>query len=802
MESAQPLRCGRLAALAVVFSFSAAVLVWAGNCAGADLASDERSTQSNELTHIVEGEIAAGRIGGAVIVAGDDGGVTYRRAFGRRSITPAVEPMTLDTEFDLASLTKVVATTTAIMQLVEANRISLDAPVMRYWPAFAANGKAAVTVRELLAHTSGFAPDLPLGKRARDRGGVLAQVIAEPLRAPPGQRVIYSDINFVVLGELVRRVSHRSLDAYCDTHVFAPLEMRDTAFRLDLSRIARAAPTTSDRQGMRTGRVHDPTAERMGGVSGNAGLFSTADDLARFADMLLNGGRLNGRRILKPETVAALALPQTPPDAPGVPAAEAVQARGLGWALDAPLVSNRDRLPALGALTHTGYTGTALWIDLVSRRFVVILTNRVHPDDSGDARPLRAQVVAWFASRQPAISANDVTRALPRLEPAVAAALRLPLAKGPVRTGIDALEAQRFAPIDGLAIGLVTNRSGFDALGRRTIDVLAAAPNSRLVRIFAPEHGLGTDRDELLGDSIDPATGIAVRSLYGTSQRFPPGSLDGLDALVFDIQDAGVRFFTYETTLGYALEAAANKGIPLFVLDRPDPLGGNLFGGPILDENRESFTGYFPLPLMPGMSVGELASLFNSERHIGADLRVISMQGYARAMRFADTGLGWVPPSPNLRTEAQLDLYPDIGMVEGANVSVGRGTPHPFEWIGAPWIDGPRLAAAIDALHLGVRVAPIDFVPTEATYRGRQCHGIAISRGATQAPPAQLGIALLMTLRALYPTQFDLAATRASVGSSQVWHALDTGVGMTVIDTILGQTTTRFEPMRARYLRY
>ncbi|MGG1948308.1 exo-beta-N-acetylmuramidase NamZ domain-containing protein [Trinickia sp. NRRL B-1857] len=802
MESSQPIRCGRLAALAVVFSFWAVVLAWAGNCAGADLAGDETSTQSNALTAIVEGEIAAGRIGGAVIVAGDADGVTYRQAFGRRSMRPTLEPMTLDTEFDLASLTKVVATTTAVMQLVEANRISLDAPVARYWPAFAANGKAAVTVRELLAHTSGFAPDLPLGTRASDRAGVLAQVIAEPLRAPPGQRVIYSDINFVVLGELVRRVSHRSLDEYCATHVFAPLGMSDTAFRLDLSRIARAAPTTSDRQGIRTGRVHDPTAERMGGVSGNAGLFSTADDLARFAGMLINGGRLHGRRILKPATVAALALPQTPSASARLPGAEAELARGLGWALDAPLASNRDRLPALGTLTHTGYTGTALWIDLVSRRFVVILTNRVHPDDSGDARPLRAQVVAWFASRQPAMSVNDVTRALPGLESAVAAALRLPLAKGPVRSGIDVLEAQRFMPMDGLALGLVTNRSGFDALGRRTIDVLAAAPNVHLVKIFAPEHGLGTDRDEPLGDSIDRATGIAVHSLYGTSQRFPPGSLDGLDALVFDIQDAGVRFFTYETTLGYALEAAAKKGIPLFVLDRPDPLGGNLFGGPILDENRESFTGYFPLPLMPGMTVGELASLFNSERHIGADLRVISMQGYSRAMRFGDTGLGWVPPSPNLRTEAQLGLYPDIGMVEGANVSVGRGTPHPFEWIGAPWIDGPRLAASIDALHLGVRAVPIDFVPTESIYRGQQCHGIAISRGTMPTPPGELGIALLATLRALYPAQFDLAATRASVGSSTVWQALDTGAGTAVIDTILIETTTRFESMRARYLRY
>ncbi|WP_116138138.1 exo-beta-N-acetylmuramidase NamZ domain-containing protein [Trinickia diaoshuihuensis] len=795
MESAQPIRRGRLAALIIVRLYASILLAGSAVCAGAELADPERSSANHELTRIVDGEIASRRISGALIVAGDRDGVSYRQAFGSRAVTPVAEPMAIDTEFDVASLTKVVATTTAIMQLAETHRIALDAPVMRYWPAFAANGKSTVTVRELLTHTSGFAPDLPLGKRAQTRAGVLAEVIAEPLRAPPGERVIYSDINFVVLGELIRRVSHESLDGYCEAHLFAPLHMRDTRFRLDLSRMARTAPTTPDRSGMRRGRVHDPTAERMGGVSGNAGLFSTGDDLARFARMLLNDGDLDGRRILKSETVASLAVPalvRSPPE----------QERGLGWALDAPLVSNRDRLPAYGTLTHTGYTGTALWIDLVSKRFIVVLTNRVHPDDRGDAKPLRAQVVAWFASQHTALSVREMTATLPGIEPAVTAGLRLPLAAGPVRTGIDVLEAQRFAPIAGLRVGLVTNRSGFDANGRRTIDVLANAPGVHLAGIFAPEHGLGTDLDAPLGDSIDPATGIAVRSLYGATQRFPADSLDGLDALLFDLQDAGVRFFTYETTLGYALEAAARKGIPLFVLDRPNPLGGDRFGGPLLDPGRESFTGYFPLPLVPGMSVGELASLFNGERRLQADLRVVAMQGYSRSMRFADTGLGWVPPSPNLRTEAQLDLYPDVGMIEGANLSVGRGTTHPFEWIGAPWIDGPQLAAALDALHLGVRIAPIDFVPTESAYRGQQCHGIAISRADMPPAPGRLGVALLVTLHALYRSQFDLAATRASIGSDAVWDAVNSGAGLGAVETIESETTARFAPTRARYLRY
>lgn len=802
LESKQPLQRGRLAALTLACAITAALWTWSGICPAAEFARAAASANIDELAHIVAGEIDAGRMPGAVIVAGDANGISYRRAFGNRSVEPVVESMTLDTVFDLASLTKVVATTTAVAQLAESHKISLDAPVARYWPAFAANGKRKVTVRELLTHTSGFAPDLPLGPRARDRIGVLSEVVAEPLRAEPGQRVIYSDINFVVLGELVRRVTHRSLDDYCNAHIFAPLGMRDTMFRPDLAHVARSAPTTPERHAMRTGRVHDPTAERMDGVSGNAGLFSTADDLARFAQMLIDGGRFRGRRVLARETVASLAVPAVSSESADASKAEPSTQRGLGWALDAPLVSNRDRLPPFGALTHTGYTGTALWIDLVSKRFVIILTNRVHPDDRGDARPLRAQVVAWFASRRAALSVADVAHALPAVAPALDEALRLPMSKGPVRTGIDVLEAEAFAPLSGLRVGLVTNRTGFDGHGRRTIDVLARAPHVHLARIFAPEHGLGIDRDEPVADTIDPATGIAIWSLYGIARRFSPASLEGLDALVFDLQDAGVRFFTYETTLGYALEAAASKHIALFVLDRPNPLGAHTFGGPRLDEGRESFTGYFPLPLMPGMTVGELASLFDSEHRIGANLRVVSMQGYSRTMRYSDTGLGWVPPSPNLRTTAQLDLYPDIGMIEGANVSVGRGTPHPFEWIGAPWIDGARLAEALTALHAEVRVTPIDFVPTESTYRGRQCHGVSISRVGTAFVPARLGLALIGTLRSLYPEQFDFAATREAIGSDAVWQALRAGAGIDAIDAIENETTARFEAVRARYLIY
>ncbi|CAN7783056.1 DUF1343 domain-containing protein [Caballeronia sp. LjRoot34] len=792
MESSKPVRRRRASALSRLWHrvLLCSFLLTASGAQSGELDAVARA----QLDLIVAAQIEAGRSPGAVVVTGDAHGISYEKAFGLRVAGQHPEPMTVDTVFDLASLTKAIATTTAILQLVEDGQLQLDAPAARYWPAFAANGKQHVTVRELLAHTSGLRPGLPVLPAAATPASVLRDVAAERLHAEPDTRVIYSDLNFVVLGQLVQRITHRSLDHYCRTHVFDPLGMADTGYLPDSEHALRSAATTADREGMRRGRVHDPLASAMGGVSGNAGVFSTAHDLARFAQMILNNGRAGEVQILKTSSVTALATPASPPSI--------LPLRGLGWELSAPLASNRDRLPPVGSIGHTGYTGTGIWIDFVSQKWVIILTNRVYPDDKGDARPLREQVLGLLASREPEIDIRDVEQRLPWTAPAIAAASILPVSTGPLKTGIDVLEDQQFAPLSGLRIGLVTNRSGFDANGRRTIDVLEQAPGITLAALFAPEHGLDTNRDERIGDSHDAATGLAVHSLYGNSQRFSDASLEGLDALVFDIQDAGVRFFTYETTLGYALEAAARRKIPLFVLDRPDPLGAERFGGPVLDSGHESFTGFFPLPLLPGMTVGELAALFNQERLIGADLRVIPMHGYQRSMRIADTGLGWVPLSPNLRTASQLDLYPDVALLEGANVSVGRGTPHPFEWIGAPWIDGVRLAQTLNDLDTGARFEPVDFVPTESAYRGELCHGVSIVSHEPSRQTARLGLALLSALLRLYPQTFDLKATRDAVGSKAIWQAIRQGADRETLEALEAEELGRFGLLRARYLRY
>jgi len=771
----------------------------AGLAAEASIADAARAigdaNAREQLRAIVAGQIEAGNIPGVVVLAGDARRILYRAAIGLRAVLPASEAMRDDTVFDLASVTKVIATTTAVLQLSERGAISLNSPVVRYLPEFGAAGKETITVRELLSHTSGLPPGLPPARRPGRAGDVLREAMSQAPIAPPGSRIIYSDVNFIVLGELVRRVSGQPLDAWCRAHIFEPLRMRDTDFLPGAAAVRRSAPTTPKGSQMLRGRVHDPTAARMGGVAGHAGLFSTAEDLARFAQMILNDGRSGGTTVLRPESVALLATPASP--------LAAGAWRGLGWALAAPLVANRDRLPPLGMLEQTGYTGTGVWIDLVTKRFAIILTSRLHPYDRGDAAPLRQQVLALLASESAPLATPAIHDTVPGAAAALAQSMRLPLATGPVRSGIDVLEAQAFAPLSGLRVGLVTNRSGFDGRGVRTADALAHAPGVTLAALFAPEHGLASDIDAPLADSFDAATGVPVYSLYGGSRRFVPATLEGLDALVFDVQDAGVRFFTYITTLGYTLQAAAARGIPVFVLDRPNPLGADVFGGPPMDPGKaSSFTGYFPLPLIHGMTVGELARMFNARLGIGADLRVVAMQGYARHMRFADTGLGWVPISPSLRNAQQLDLYPDLGLVEGANVSVGRGTPAPFTLLGAPWIVGKDLASYLERLGTGASFEVTSFVPTEGRHRGRLCHGVSIKAGMAHRPPGRLGLALAIAMHALYPRQFDLPAIRDSLGSDDTWRLIDAHASLTAVEQAVLAQGADFAQDRARFLMY
>lgn len=725
-------------------------------------------TTLRKIAERVRQEVALGSIPGAVVLIGGREEILLRQAFGRRALAPKPEPMTEETVFDLASLTKVVCTAPAVMQLAEKGKLELDAPAARYWQAFGSHGKYRITVRQLLTHYSGLRASLPPGGWS-GYGTALRKVAVERPLATPGAEYLYSDINFIVLGELVRRVSGFPLDRYCTRHLFRPLGMTHTMFRPGRAHWARIAPTERRGERLLRGEVHDPTAWRMGGVAGHAGLFSNADDLARFARMLLAGGRGSGTRVLRPESVAAMLAPQSSPGA--------TRERGLGW--DIGPGDGNGPLPP-GFFGHTGHTGTALWLDPGLGVFGIVLTHRVHPDGKGNVKPLRQAI------------AERVSEALGRGPQ-----------KPPLFTGTDVLEAEAFAPLAGLRVGLITNHTGRDRWGRHTLDLLRHAPGVRLAAVFTPEHGLEGRLEGNIASTLNAVTGLPVYSLYGETRRPTEAMLDGLDVLVFDIQDAGVRFYTYITTLAYALEAAAKRGIPFFVLDRPNPLG-DAVQGPMLEPEFRSFTGYFPMPVRHGMTAGELACMFNAENGIGGKLRVIRLRGYDRRAWFDETGLKWVAPSPNLRTLAQAVLYPGVALVEGANVSVGRGTGIAFELVGAPWIDGAALADYLNVRNIpGVAFSAAEFRPAAGPYAGRLSRGVRIAlrdRNALNAP--LLGVEVATALHRLHPEEFDLDRTLPLVGARWVLQAIHGGEDPQAIARRWEELLMGFRALRAKYLLY
>jgi uncharacterized protein YbbC (DUF1343 family)/CubicO group peptidase (beta-lactamase class C family) len=767
----------------------------------AGAAAGPRSLSPGTLARIggiVRDEIAKGHICGAVILVGQGDTVVYRSAFGLRTVGSSPAAMAADTIFDLASLTKVVATTTAVMQLAERGKLDLDAPVFRYWPRFAATGKQDITVRDLLTHYSGLKADLKLRHRWSGYRTAMNMLVADRPLFPPGTHYLYSDENFEILGELVRRVSGLPLDVYCERNIFGPLQMKDTGFRPPVDEAGRIAPTQwqDGRPGL--AMVNDPTARRMGGVAGHAGLFSSADDLATFARMLLNGGRLGGVRILSRSSINEMTLPESPPTGERL--------RGLGWDVGAPLATNRDELFPAGSFGHTGFTGTMIWIDPVRRVYVIVLANRTYPDGRGDAQPLRKRIVQLVSEAMGPLEPAQVIASLPGLARyyPVAASANRKNANSKVATGVDVLAAEGFAPLRRRRIGLITNQTGRDAAGSADIDLFRSAPGVKLVAIFTPEHGLYGNRDEKIASGIDPASELPLFSLYGDVTRPTPAMLDGIDALVFDVQDIGTRFYTYLTTMAYAMETAAGQGIDFYVLDRPDPISAAVVQGPLLDRKLESFTGYYPLPVRYGMTIGELARMFNAENQIGARLHVIAMRGYQRADWYDDTGLRWIDPSPNLRSLTEAALYPGIALAEGANVSLGRGTNTPFEVAGAPWIDGQKLAAYLNRREIaGVTFEPADFTPLADRYKRQECHGVRIQlvdRDELNTPA--LGIELVSALYRLYPTKFQVDRTLGLIGSRRVLNAIKRGDDPRLIAREWQRPLRTFEHLRAKYLLY
>ena len=720
----------------------------------------------------VESEIKQRHLPGAVVLVARNGGVVWRKAYGARTVEPSREPMTADTIFDVASLTKVVATATSIMILLERGKVRLSDPLSHYIPEIKGEGRERITIEHLLTHRSGYAPDFDLKERWTGYDEAIKRLIHEPLRNPAGTRFVYSDIGYIALGEVVHRASGLSLDEFARRNIFTPLGMRDTGFRPRASLRARIAPTEK-RRGQMTylgdtsenagpdaekwlrGEVHDPTSYRMAGVAGHAGLFSTANDLAAYAQMILNHGEYRGSRILSPLTVAEMIRPRLVTDAGGT--------RGLGWDINTSFSTNRGELFPLGSFGHTGFTGTSIWIDPASEMFVIFLSNRVHPDGKGDVARLRGRVASIAAAA--VTDTASVRRARAELANYYTGLVKnqaqfnstQPL-DAQVLTGIDILERDGFKQLSGMRVGLVTNHTGRNRAGRSTIDVLHKAPGVKLVALFAPEHGIRGLVDENVSDSKDEQTGLPIYSLYGETRRPKPEQLKDLDALVFDIQDIGTRFYTYISTLGNVMEEAAKAGRPVFVLDRPNPINGIAVDGPMGDADKPSFTAYHPIPVRHGMTIGELGQLFNQERKIGCDLRVIKMDNWQRSMWLDETNLTWVNPSPNMRSLTEATLYPGVGLLETTNVSVGRGTDTPFEVVGAPWIDGQQLAAFLNNRRIpGVRFVPVRFIPSGSVFKGETCSGInLIVTDRARFRPVLNGLEIATALRMLYPSQWKV----------------------------------------------
>jgi uncharacterized protein YbbC (DUF1343 family)/CubicO group peptidase (beta-lactamase class C family) len=750
------------------------------------------------LDQTIEQAIAQGRMPGAVLLVGHEGQVVYRKAYGRRALVPKPEDMTLDTIFDCASLTKVIATTTSLMKLFEQGKFRLNDKITDYIPEFM-GGKSDITIRNLMTHFSGLQPDVPLKDpwTGYDTGVKLACTFKPG--GPPGVRYVYSDINFILLGELVHRLSGKMLNEYARDNVFVPLGMKETMFQPPAALLPRIAPT--ERLPVKTGAplrgvVHDPTARNMGGVAGHAGLFSTADDLARFAQMMLNGGELNGVRIAGPLTVAKFTEPQTPPD-------QAIL-RGLGWDIDSPHSGNRGELFPIGSYGHTGFTGTSIWIDPVTKTYVILLANSVHPDLRPAITPLRGKVATIVAANVGITEQRVTLTGYNELLPP--GSRRTVARNGKTLTGLDVLAAQKFASLAGKKIGLITNQSGLDRHGRRNIDLMKDA-GIQIAALFSPEHGfLGAEDHGGIQDTVDPASGITVYSLYGKTNRPTAEMLKGLDALVYDIQDVGVHFYTYETTMAYALEEAGKAGLPFYVLDRPNPITGTRIEGPFLDAANKSFVGYMAgEPVRHGMTMGELAQMFNGENKLGAKLTVIPMQDWSRGDWFDSTALAWINPSPNIRSLQAAMLYPGVCFLESPkNISVGRGTDAPFEQIGADFIVGPDLASYLNGRQIpGVRAYATSFTPTESNYKGKKIEGVRFQVvNREQLDASRLGMELMAAIEKLYPGKVDFALSKRIIGSDDVIRRLKAGEDPRNLQTLLQDEIEAFAAKRKPYLLY
>lgn len=737
----------------------------------------------------VEAAIAEKKIPGCVVLIGRHGQIVHRQAYGHRSLEPTTEPMTVDTVFDLASLTKPIATSTSIMQLVEKGDLRLRDRVGKYLPEFATNGKEETTVEQLLVHSAGLIPDTSVRDYLNGWDEAYEKMCALKPLSEPGSAFKYSDVGFLLLGAIVQERSGLPLDEYTQEHIFQPLGMHDTTFNPS-NELSRRAATTEKVDGeWRRGKVHDPRAYLLDGVAGHAGLFSTADDLAIYAQTVLQGGERNGVRILSPRTIENWTRPR---DIDG-------NHRGLGWDMGSAYSRNRGEMMSPAAFGHGGFTGTAMWIDPELDLFVIFLSNRLHPTGKGEANDLAGRI-ATIAS---AACLQTAKHNSPPSGEEVAQTKQPNTAN--TRLGVDVLSDRRFAPLRDKRIGLIANHTSQNAAGVSTVKILADAPEVKLVSLFSPEHGIyGTEDHPDIGDTTEKETQLPVYSLYGDTRKPLPEQLEKVDALVFDIQDIGCRFYTYVSTMGLAMEACAEADKEFVVLDRPNPINGVDVEGPMLDPGSESFVGYHPMPVRHGMTAGELAEMFRNELDLDLKLTIVPVENWQRSDYLYDTSLPWVNTSPNMRSLTQAVIYPGVGLFETTNVSVGRGTDTPFEVFGAPWINAHQFATAIRSHGCpGLEVTPITFTPDASKHSGTECQGVRfIVTDWEKFRPLDLAWAIGASLVKLHGDDWDSKRFPRLLGNAAVFELVTSGAQPAAIKQSYVKDLDDFRRRRQAFLMY
>ena len=742
-----------------------------------------RSDRLQQIDRIVQQGLFRENMPGAVVLVARKGKIIFHKAYGNRQVKPSIEPMTTDTVFDMASITKPVATATCVMKLMEQGKLQLHDRVSKYVPEFAANGKGDITLHQLLTHQGGLIPDNALKDYVDGPEKAFERINALATYVEPGSKFVYTDVGFILLAHIVEKVSGLNVHEFSQKHVFAPLGMHETGYLPADDLKPRCATTQtrkddSDSDYWLKGEVHDPRAYELGGIAGHAGLFSTAKDLAVYGQMMIGGGQYNGVRILRPESVAAMT--QAWPVSSGF--------RGLGWDKRTGFSSNRGDLLSDSAFGHGGFTGTVLWMDPQNELVFIFLSNRVHPDGEGSVNALAGRIATVAAA---AILDEGIAQGA------------TPITQ--VQTGIDVLASSDFEAIKNTRIGLITNQTGISSSGQSNVELLRDAKDVNLAALFSPEHGFAGELDVAeIDDAVDGKTGLKIFSLYGETRTPTAEMLSNVDTIVFDIQDIGTRFYTYISTMGNAMEAAAKHGKRFVVLDRPNPIDGITVSGPVLDPGSESFVGYHPISLRHGMTVGELAQMLNDELKLNLDLKIIRCKSWNRDHYFDQTNLRWTNPSPNMRSLTQAILYPGVGLLETTNVSVGRGTDTPFEVLGAPWIEERSLARSLNATGLsGVRFVPIRFTPNASKYKDESCGGVNIVITNRQTvKPVRIGIAIACQLRKMYPRKWETKSLNRLLSNEQTNAAINGGKSWREIESGWQSELEKFKQRRSKYLLY